>query len=151
MKECLGIVSIVLLATLHASAALAWGAEGHQIIAHIAASKLTPRAQAEVSQLLGGNTETAMVQASTWADEIRPSRRETAPWHFVDIPIGSSGYDASRDCVHDDCVVAQIIRDESVIADRRLVPAVRAEALKFLIHFVGDIHQPLHASNNHDR
>jgi hypothetical protein len=92
-----------------------------------------------------------MVRASTWADEIRPSHRETSHWHYVDIPIGSAGYDAARDCPNDDCVVAQIDRDEKVIADKQLIPSVRTEALMFLIHFVGDLHQPLHASDNQDR
>jgi hypothetical protein len=92
-----------------------------------------------------------MVQVSSWADDIRPSRRETGPWHFVDIPIGSAGYDAARDCPDNNCVVAQIDRDQGIIADKSLAQPIRAEALKFLIHFVGDVHQPLHASNNNDR
>lgn len=133
------------------SSALAWGYEGHQIIAHIAASELSPAARSQVSDLLGGDAETEMVAVSTWADEIRPMRRETAPWHFVDIPIRSSGYDAARDCANDDCVVAQIERDQRIVADKSLAAPVRVEALRFLIHFVGDVHQPLHASNNNDR
>lgn len=142
---------VALLAVTPVSPALAWGNEGHQIIAYIAASELSPKARAEVSQLLGGDAELSMVQVSTWADEIRSYRRETSHWHYVDIPIGSTGYDASRDCPNDDCVVAQIERDQKIMGDRQLAPAIRAEALKFLIHFVGDIHQPLHASNNQDR
>jgi nuclease S1 len=92
-----------------------------------------------------------MMTASTWADEIRLKRPNTAPWHFVDIPVQSNGYDPNRDCPRDDCVVAQIDRDARIVADRQLAPPVRAEALRFLIHFVGDIHQPLHAADNDDR
>lgn len=130
---------------------LAWGSEGHQIIAVIAAHELTNSARAQVQDLLGDDAEAAMVQASTWADEIRRARPSTASWHFVDIPLGSAGYDSGRDCRKDDCIVAQIEREKTILADRQIAPPVRAEALRFLIHFVGDLHQPLHAADNHDR
>ena len=147
----LGAWLLVSLVGLAPAPCLAWGAKGHQIIAHIAAHDLTPTARAKVQDLLGGEAEAAMVTASTWADEIRGKRPDTAPWHFVDIPIGSGGYNAGRDCPRDACVVAQIEHERAVLADRQLAAPVRAEALRFLIHFVGDIHQPLHASNNRDR
>jgi hypothetical protein len=92
-----------------------------------------------------------MADVSTWADKIRRNRRETAPWHYVNIEITSGGYDAARDCPNDACVVAQIQRDAAIVGDRTLAQPVRAEALRFLIHFVGDLHQPLHAGDNHDR
>ena len=130
---------------------LAWGVEGHQIVAHIAARELTSGARAQVQDLLGGDPEAAMAQVSTWADEIRRSRSNTAPWHFVDIPIGSAGYDPGRDCRNGNCIVEQIEREKMILADRQLAPPVRAEALRFLIHFVGDIHQPLHSTDNGDR
>src|SRR5260221_11761259 len=93
----------------------AWGVEGHQIVAYIAARELTGTARAEVQDLLSGDAETAMVEVSTWADEIRRSRPNTAPWHFVDIPLGSAGYDPGRDCRNDNCVVAQIEREKTVL------------------------------------
>jgi hypothetical protein len=92
-----------------------------------------------------------MVEAASWADDIRHSRRDTGSWHYVDIPISASGYDAKRDCPQNDCILAQIEREMSILRDKRLAPPVRTEALKFLIHFIGDIHQPLHASDNGDR
>lgn len=130
---------------------LAWGPLAHQVIAHIAAKELTTAARSQIEQLLGGPAEEAMVQASTWADEIHNQRPATASWHFVDIPVGSSGYDANRDCARDNCVVAQIERDERILGNHALSASVRAEALRFLIHFVADIHQPLHAADNMDR
>lgn len=130
--------------------ALAWGPEGHEIVAHIAAQALTPRARAQVSSLLGGDAETMMTLDASWADEVRDARPQTAPWHYVNIELDEPGYDARRDCPHDDCVVAQIERDEAILASHA-PPAVRAEALKFLIHFVGDLHQPLHVADDHDR
>lgn len=129
----------------------AWGAEGHRIVAAIAADELTPAARTEVTELLGtGDAAAGMVAVSTWADEIRRQRPDTAPWHFVDIPAQSAGYDPRRDCRHDDCVVAQIERDARIVGDGQLAAPVRAEALRFLIHFVGDIHQPLHDADNGD-
>ena len=119
----------IMTAFLSPQAACAWGAEGHQIIAQIAARQLTPSARSQVGDLLGASVESAMVEASTWADEVRPARPSTAPWHFVNVPIGSRGYDARRDCPGGDCIVAQIERQTAVVADRQLLPGVRAEAL----------------------
>ena len=81
----------------------------------IAASELSPKARAGVTALLGGNAAAEMVRVSTWADEIRHDRPDTAPWHYVNIPIGSSGYDAARDCPKGDCVVGQIARDIRIV------------------------------------
>ncbi len=133
------------------SPAWAWGSEGHRVIALIAADRLSIAARAEVSDLLGGDARTSMDEASTWADEIRSGRPETRPWHYVNIEISTSGYDAARDCRGEDCVVAQVGKDVRILADHQLAKPVRAEALRFLIHFVGDLHQPLHCADNHDR
>ena len=112
---------------------LAWGVEGHRIIAAIAADELTPAAKTQIEQLLGsGDVSAAMMDASTWADEIRLQRPQTAPWHFVDIPIGSAGYDYLRDCIRQNCVVSQIDRTERAFADKRVLASGRAEALRFL-------------------
>ena len=93
---------------------------------------------------------------STWADEIRPQHPETRRWHFVSIPIHPaagepSGYDSARDCPQDECVVAKIEEFERVLADPQASERQRLEALKYVVHFIGDLHQPLHASNNDDR
>jgi len=145
------VIAAIAAAVVMPSAAWAWGNEGHEIIALIAASELSPVAKAHVEQLLGDDAVTGMADVSTWADTIRRDRPETAPWHYVDIEITSAGYDAARNCPNDACVVAQIQKDTSMVGDKTLAQPVRAEALRFLIHFVGDLHQPLHASDNHDR
>jgi nuclease S1 len=151
--------------------ARAWGNEGHRIVALIAADGLSSAARSQVARLLGpdargadvggadmrdtdvrnADVRDAMEAVSTWADDIRHERPDTERWHFVDIEISTSGYDAARDCPDDDCVVAQIVKDERIVADGRLAEPARAEALRFLIHFVGDIHQPLHCADDHDR
>ncbi len=137
---------------LSCAPAMAWGKTGHQAVAEIAAARLNPTAQAAVSDLLDAKDAlTGMTDVAAWADQIRWSRSETAHWHYVDIEITSDGYDAARDCAKDDCVVAQITNEIAVLKDKTLAKPVRAEALKFLIHFVGDIHQPLHCSDNQDK
>src|SRR5882757_7230325 len=113
------------------SPALAWGAEGHEIVAAIAARELTPAARARAARLLGG--EAMLVLDSNWADEIRDQRRDTGRWHFVDIPLTAPGYDPRRDCPDRACVVAQIENDMRILGDRRLSDGARAEALRFLI------------------
>jgi hypothetical protein len=129
--------------------AFAWGAEGHEIVAALALRELTPVARGQVARLLGG--ETMMIHDANWADEIRDQRRDTGVWHYVDIPLQAPGYDRRRDCPRGDCVVAQIDYDARLLTDRRANDGARAEALRFLIHFVADVHQPLHAADDGDR
>ncbi|MBV9548465.1 MAG: S1/P1 nuclease [Alphaproteobacteria bacterium] len=121
------------------------------MVAHLAAVNLTSRARGAVSALLGGETEAVMAIAANWADEIRDDRPDTSSWHFVNIEIDADlHYQPARDCSGGNCVVAQILRDEAILKSTAPAPQ-KAEALKFLIHFLGDIHQPLHAADNHDR
>jgi hypothetical protein len=141
-------LAAVLAAQLPAPA-LAWGPEGHEIIASIALRELTPAARSQVARLLGGPA--MMVADSNWADEIRDQRPDTGRWHYVDIPLRAPGFDTRRDCPRQDCVVAQIENDRRTLANTRLGDGARAEALRFLIHFVGDVHQPLHAEDNGDK
>ena len=144
-------VAVFCASMLGPSTAWAWGREGHRIVALIAADRLTPAARAQVAGLLGADARSAMEATSTWADEIRDQRPETGRWHYVDIEISARGYEAARDCPGGDCVVAQILKDERLVADTRLPTPARAEALRFLIHFIGDLHQPLHCADHHDR
>jgi hypothetical protein len=131
--------------------ARAWGRDGHQIVAALAQSLLTPRARAEADALpavVGGES---FVAASNWPDRIRRERPETARWHFVDIEVGSGPYDEARDCPHRAWATAKIEDFRAELADARLDPERRGEALRWLIHMVGDVHQPLHAADRHDR
>ena len=75
----------------------------------------------------------------------------TAPWHYVNIEIAETQYEPDRHCPDRQCVVGQIDRFRETLADPSINPAKRHKALKYLIHFVGDLHQPLHAGQNHDR
>ena len=141
----------ILLGVSLASPAFAWGPEGHQIVAGIAARELTQKARAEVGALLGGDARAMMVLDSSWADEIRDQRPETSSWHYVNIELGSGGDQPGRDCPRGDCVVAQMVRDFALLADPRPSRAQKKEALLFLIHLTADLHQPLHAADRHDK
>ena len=112
---------------------------------------LEPAARDQVRELLAIENATTLASVSTWADQVRPQRRVTAPWHYVDIQIGDATYDPPRDCVGNNCLVAKIGEFAEVLADRSAEPARRLEALKFVVHFVGDPHQPFPVADNHDR
>jgi hypothetical protein len=115
----------------------------------LAAAHLTPAAAAKVKEILGPDATLASV--SSWADQVRNSRRETGPWHYIDVPINQPHLDMARDCPKGDCVIAKIEDFTKVLADPAATPEQRAEALKFVVHFIGDMHQPLHCSDNKDR
>jgi hypothetical protein len=163
------IVFFVLLAAaiffLAPSPTWAWGCEGHQVVALLAEQNLTPHALAMVMQILRdgpidpslsryckeGGTD-PMADASTWPDDIRTLRPETAPWHYIDIPLGTSHEDIARFCPLPESCVTQAITDQlAILREPNIDPQKKADALRFLIHFVGDLHQPLHATTNNDQ
>jgi hypothetical protein len=134
---------------------LGWGLEGHGVVAEIAEQFLEVATVRQVRDLLALENVTTLANVSIWADQIRLQRPETAPWHFVDIPIHPppgtlAGYDPQRDCPQGNCVVAKIDQLAGILSDRNAAPRQRIEALKFLVHFVADIHQPLHCADDHD-
>ena len=143
--------------------AAAWGQAGHKIVAMIAAEHLDDDAEAEVRRLLGGpsnqSTANKMAGAANWADTIIGQRPETARWHYVNIPRDAAGYNAADHCQNvtdngqdlGDCIVEAIRRNRETLADDSNSDAARRDALRFVIHFVGDLHQPLHAGFPDDR
>jgi hypothetical protein len=148
-RQVPGFCAVLALLMLAPLRALAWSPEGHEIVALVAMQELTPAARSQIARLLG--SPAMMVHDASWADEIRDRRPDTAPWHYVDIPLGASGYDAARDCPRRACVVAQIEDDVRILANHGRDDGARAEALRFLIHFTADLHQPLHAEDNNDK
>jgi hypothetical protein len=133
---------LFLILLLPALPAFAWGPEGHAVVADIAVDHLSPAARQTLQELLGN---TNLAQLSSWPDQIRPVLPETGPWHYVDIPSTADGYLASRDCVQDNCVVAKIQWFSQMLQNPKLSPSAHIVALQFLIHLVGDLHQPFHA------
>ena len=138
------IIWMVVAAMLLPLQALAWGPEGHSIIAELAQRRLTPQAAAQVVRLLGPGHSLASV--ASWADDVRDDRPETYNWHFVDFAMGEDRYDAAKHChasANGDCVVAELERLKTAL---RCGPTddLKRDALRYAVHFVGDIHQPMH-------
>ncbi|WP_368561604.1 S1/P1 nuclease [Pseudoxanthomonas sp. UTMC 1351] len=133
----------------------AWGALGHRLVARLAYDQLTPQARAQIAELLSGEVEPTLAGIANWADDLRGNDpdlgKRTSRWHYVNIGSHDCVYEATRDCRKGDCVIEAIQRQSAVLADRSKPKAERLQALKFVVHFVGDVHQPLHASNTNDR
>jgi len=123
------------------SPALAWGKAGHRVVATLAMSLLTPNARSQVADLLGPHV--TLAEVATWADEIRSNRPNTGPWHYVNLPRDATAYDATRDCARG-CVVSAIDQSLRMLQDTSRDRTVREEALRWVVHFVADLHQPLH-------
>lgn len=130
------------------SAAMRWGPMGHRIVARVAATRLSPEAAHEVSRLLDGGT---LASVANWADSFRVTHPETGPWHYVDIPTWESSYNAERDCKDRKCVIEALTDQIAILGDKRRSKDDRAQALKFVVHFMGDMHQPLHAGERADK
>ena len=133
--------------------AMAWGPQGHQTVAELADRQLRPAARAEVARLLAGEPSPSLAGVADWADEVRAGdsgAKRTSQWHFVKFEA-DCGYVPARDCPGGDCVIAAINRNFLALADRARPDGERRDALKFLVHFVGDVHQPLHASPMEDK
>jgi len=133
------------------STVFAWGPEGHAIVATIADRRLNDQARAQVADLLGPGVK--MRDVASWADEVRSQRSESAPWHYVDIPIDGNDnvFNETRDGQNGNNVIDAINRFVAIMTDSSKPMNDRSEALKFVIHFVGDIHQPLHCSDRGDK
>jgi hypothetical protein len=141
----------VAAAMVAAPPALAWGPEGHEVVALIAMRHLTPAASDEARRLLAVEGAPDIAAGASWADEHRHSHRGTGSWHYVDIPLDAAGYDAARDCPACACVITKIVEFAAELADRSVSDAKREVALKWIVHLVGDVHQPLHDEDHRDR
>jgi hypothetical protein len=125
----------------------AWGATGHRVIADLAQLRLTPATAVEVEKLLALEGTARLADVSTWADEHRS--QATSRWHYVNL--GSDcRYREEEHCPDGQCVVAAIDRQARVLASKA-PDLVRLKALKYLVHLVADVHQPLHAGFAEDR
>jgi hypothetical protein len=165
LKRGLAVVA-AMSALSFPAVALAWGYEGHEVVAAIARGYLTPQARMRVDQMLAADQDTLtahdMLDEATWADSYRNSHKETGTWHFVDIELDhpdlkeacfgfpASGPTASQGPARD-CIVDKLAEFSKELGDPATPAAERLMALKFVLHFVGDIHQPLHDSDNHDK
>lgn len=135
---------LALLACTLSLDAAAWGADGHSIIGELASRRLTPEARQEMERLLGAGVSLASI--SNWADDVRDDRPETYNLHFVNYPLAQDRYNPATDCPPSpkgDCIAAALQRFRETLTCPA-GDAARREALKFVAHFIGDLHQPLH-------
>lgn len=146
MRVPLGCV-LAWLVAFGVSPVHAWGPVGHRTVGEIAQRHLTPKALAAVEALIAPET---LADASTWADEIRylPEWKRAEPWHFISIDDGETLACAVRS--PDGDVLAAMERMERTLKDGAATTAQKSEALKFLVHLVGDVHQPLHVGRRAD-
>lgn len=149
---------ITALLCLLAAPAHAWGPRGHRLVGHLAQARLDPAALAQVEILLRGveaEEKRSLAGISTWADELRERDpglgRRSARWHYVNIGESGCRFEPKRDCPEGDCVIGAINAQAAILADRSRSDAERLQALRFVVHFVGDVHQPMHAGFARDR
>lgn len=144
-----------LAGTCVAAAAQAWSPLGHELVGELAQRQLTPEAQRAVGELLRGEPDPTLRGVAYWADALRssdpPRFQATARWHYLKTPAGNCVYQAARDCPDGACVVGAIQHQLRVLGDAARPHDERREALKFVVHLVGDAHQPFHASHHDDR
>lgn len=142
--------AFILVSLLGTSPCFGWGADGHRIVGRIAQHFLTPDARSLVDDLLAGQS---LAEVSTWADEIKSDRKWdwARPMHYANVATGSDGFVLERDCPARGCVIRAILDRSTVLRQDVAGHSKQAQALRFLVHFVGDIHQPLHVSRAEDR
>lgn len=138
---------------LAAPAVQAWSHYGHRLVAEIAEAELQPAARAELDRLLALEQIDSLAALANWADELRDQaeHRHTLHYHFVNFPRGQCALDSGSSCAEGDCIISALQRYQARLGDHRLAAEQRLEALKFVVHLVGDIHQPLHAGWFDDR
>ena len=142
------VVVFGLLTAWGPAAARAWGRVGHRLAGRIADDRLTPAATKAVHDLLDPGESLSTV--SSWADEVRRDRKESSTWHYVNVPIAESKYDRKYEDPKGG-VVSKIADFQKIVADPSLPREERRDALKFLVHFVQDMHQPVHVGHRADR
>mmetsp|Transcript_141467 Transcript_141467/g.439714 ORF Transcript_141467/g.439714 Transcript_141467/m.439714 type:complete len:293 (-) Transcript_141467:85-963(-) len=131
-----------------ARTAAAWGPHGHKIVAQVAQALLSKEEATRVADILGGED---LASVANWADELRDDKayRWSEKLHFINMPDGKCVFDYSRDCVEDECVAGAILNFTSQVGSED--KDTQLTALKFVTHFVGDIHQPLHVGWTTDK
>jgi hypothetical protein len=155
----------------------AWGDDGHRIVGHVVEQLVQPRVRERMRAILDTDTsgltrDTSIAEETTWADKYRDSDRQdtrvgyaaTGPWHYVDIELDAPDMNAACYFFPDpqpgqrasegparDCIVHKIEQFSAELSDSKTPPMEQLRALQYLLHFVADVHQPLHAGEDHDR
>jgi hypothetical protein len=134
------------------AALLSWGVTGHRTIGRIAEGHLTAPAKAAVHELIG---DTTLAEISTWPDEVRsqPAYRNTGPWHYINLPLGLSftDFETKVKGMTQENVFSALQQQEQILGSATSTRTQKVEALKYIVHFVGDLHQPMHVSREEDK
>lgn len=154
----------LILFLAYVPSAFAWGCAGHETVAVLAERQLNKHAKAQVEVLLAHadlykgvqrncpDTQLGkMAYFATWPDDYRALDPKTGPWHYWDIPLLATSIPAATERCQEGCVTQAILDQVAVLKNPNAQPLERAQALAFVIHFVGDLHHPLHSSDNNDR
>jgi len=148
MKKLIACSATIIIALF----LISWGFTGHKTIGQIAANHLTTQAKMAIQELLG---DQSLADAATWADEVRndPEYQSTAPWHFINVPLGLSFEQFQQQVTNSDKmnVYTALVKEEVVLTSPASTHEQKVAALKFVAHFVGDIHQPMHVSRAEDK
>ena len=170
MRKALLFLAAVILASFSAAPAWAWGCSGHEVIALIAHQELQTLDQQHRTQVLpeverllalqdrdyphrycGDLNLDPMAFWATWADDHRAVDPATGPWHYWDIPLSLPGAASEDQFCADGCVVKALESEIAILRDKTRPDADRGTALLYVLHFMGDMHQPLHEEDNNDR
>ena len=148
---CRTVMMVAAAALVTPSAAFAWGQTGHRVIGEIAQENISGKTRAEIELILG---EEDLAEASTSADEERSNpdnfwQREAGPYHYVTVPEGQTYAEVGAPDEGD--ALSALARFTQTVRDPNASREDKALALKFIVHIVGDVHQPLHAGNGDDR
>ena len=153
-RKFAALLSTALLTLAVAGPAGAWARLGHAMVGELAERHIDPKAKAEVARLLAGEPDPSLGGIASWADDLRdsdPARfKATSRWHYINAKGGGCAFEVERDCPGGNCVVVAIEAQRAILADRSQPLEARRDALKFIVHFVGDTHQPMHAGNRTD-
>lgn len=143
---------IALITTCCSIGLISWGVTGHRTIGRIAENHLSAKAKAGVQALLGAQS---LADVSTWADEVRldPEYRQTASWHFLNLPLGLTFPEFKQrvESMKTENVYSVLQQQEHILVNPSSSRQQQIVALKFIVHFVGDMHQPMHVSRAADK
>lgn len=159
-KRLIAIFALILSALIP-NQAMAWGEYGHRTTGDIALANVKPETRAAIARLIAYESRLGtpdcrirnLQDATVWPDCVRRDYWRwgfTAAWHYRTAPI-CEAYNARSNCSGGNCVTGQIERNQRILADESLPPNVRLEALTFMVHFVGDVHMPLHSGDKDDK
>jgi hypothetical protein len=150
IRRLAALTLIVVLVLASAMPAGAWGPKGHRLVGEIARQLLSDDARSAIVGIMGSDD---LARFALYLDDNKDDLDEAVPgsrdWHYDDVPVcGTASY--GQYCHHKNCASSQIPRHEKILADPHAAKKDRRFAVRVLTHLIGDIHQPLHAADNHD-